>query len=150
MRGSRRSFWLWSRPDRIVASRGGIRGQNPQRFETWRSASRKSDEIRIRDQRENGEGTWRDGSIDDPGARKQGNRMKRDCEQHRGGYCHLEAGETRRFTRRALLCSFGAMALAMPLASLAQKGRVPRRLGVLLVLLSPDGKEARAFKQGLL
>jgi len=76
--------------------------------------------------------------------------MKRDCEQHRGGYCHLEAGETRRFTRRALLCSFGAMALAMPLASLAQKGRVPRRLGVLLVLLSPDGKEARAFKQGLL
>src|SRR6185295_18488280 len=110
MRGSRRSFRLWSRPDRIVASRGGIRGQNPQRFETWRSASRKSDEIRIRDQRENGEGTWRDGSIDDPGARRQGDRM---------------------IDRRDFMFALGAAAFSVPEAVFAQAKPAVARVGRL-------------------
>jgi putative ABC transport system substrate-binding protein len=36
-----------------------------------------------------------------------------------------------------------------PFAGFAQQRRSPRRIGVLFMLLSPEGKEARAFKQAL-
>jgi len=39
--------------------------------------------------------------------------------------------------------------LAMPLAAEGQPSPSPRRVGVLLALLSPDSKEAHAFRQGL-
>src|SRR4051794_26383399 len=52
-------------------------------------------------------------------------------------------------SRRKLLITFGAGTLAAPLACVAQTARAPRRIGVLLVLLSPDGNEAKAFRQGL-
>jgi putative tryptophan/tyrosine transport system substrate-binding protein len=51
--------------------------------------------------------------------------------------------------RRAFLTGFGAV-LATPLAVGAQQPATPRRVGVLLALLSPDSKEAQAFRQGLL
>jgi putative ABC transport system substrate-binding protein len=50
--------------------------------------------------------------------------------------------------RRAFVC--GSMAvLAAPHGAGAQQPGMRRRIGVLLVLLSPDGKEAAAFRQGL-
>ena len=55
-----------------------------------------------------------------------------------------------RSTRRVLLRRLFAFAMAMPLSGFAQQRRAPRRIGALLMLLSPDGKEALAFKQGLL
>jgi putative ABC transport system substrate-binding protein len=49
--------------------------------------------------------------------------------------------------RRAFL---GTLAqLAAPCAAEAQRPSSPRRVGILLALLSPDGKEAQAFRQGL-
>jgi putative ABC transport system substrate-binding protein len=50
--------------------------------------------------------------------------------------------------RRVFLCGSVAM-LTAPLAAEAQLTGSGRRIGVLLVLLSPDGKEAQAFRQGL-
>ena len=51
--------------------------------------------------------------------------------------------------RRGLLLTSLAGALAVPLAAGAQQARTPRRIGVLLVLLSPAGHEAQAFRQAL-
>ena len=50
--------------------------------------------------------------------------------------------------RRFLLTSL-AGALAAPLVAGAQPAASRRRIGVLLVLLSPAGNEAQAFRQGL-
>ena len=50
--------------------------------------------------------------------------------------------------RRVFLCGSVAM-LTAPLPAEAQPTGSRRRIGVLLVLLSPDGKEAQAFRQGL-
>ena len=50
--------------------------------------------------------------------------------------------------RRFLLTSLAGV-LAAPLAAEAQQARSPRRIGVLLVLLSPAGHEAQAFRQAL-
>jgi putative tryptophan/tyrosine transport system substrate-binding protein len=50
--------------------------------------------------------------------------------------------------RRTFVTGLGA-ATAMPLGAEAQQPATPRRVGVLLALLSPDGKEAQAFRQGL-
>ena len=50
--------------------------------------------------------------------------------------------------RRFLLTSLAGV-LGAPLAAEAQQARSPRRIGVLLVLLSPAGHEAQAFRQAL-
>jgi putative ABC transport system substrate-binding protein len=50
--------------------------------------------------------------------------------------------------RRFLLTSLAGV-LGVPLAAEAQQARSPRRIGVLLVLLSPAGHEAQAFRQAL-
>ena len=50
--------------------------------------------------------------------------------------------------RRFLLASL-AGALAVPLSAGAQQTASRRRIGVLFVLQSPSGREARAFQQGL-
>jgi ABC-type uncharacterized transport system substrate-binding protein len=50
--------------------------------------------------------------------------------------------------RRAFVTGLGAV-LAAPLGAEAQQPATPRRVGVLLALLSPDSKEAQAFRQGL-
>jgi putative ABC transport system substrate-binding protein len=60
----------------------------------------------------------------------------------------------RRLSRRAFVSSLAALvaslgALCLPCASDAQQPALPRRIGVLLVLLSPESKEAQAFRQGL-
>jgi hypothetical protein len=57
-------------------------------------------------------------------------------------------------TRRAFTFSLGALGACLGLggALRAAEGQQPaqrRRIGVLLVLLSPEGKEAKAFRQGL-
>ena len=57
-------------------------------------------------------------------------------------------------TRRAFTFSLGALGTCLGLggALRAAEGQQPalrRRIGVLLVLLSPEGKEAKAFRQGL-
>jgi ABC-type uncharacterized transport system substrate-binding protein len=51
--------------------------------------------------------------------------------------------------RRTFLCGLTLGTLAAPLAANAQRSAPPRRVGVLFVLLSPTGKEAQAFRQGL-
>src|SRR5215831_143789 len=52
--------------------------------------------------------------------------------------------------RRIGLAVVLALGLTLaPLATEAQQPTSPRRVGVLLVLLSPGGKEAQAFRQGL-
>jgi putative tryptophan/tyrosine transport system substrate-binding protein len=51
--------------------------------------------------------------------------------------------------RRAFITMVGGSILAAPLTANAQRSASPRRVGVLLVLLSPAGKEAQAFRQGL-
>jgi putative ABC transport system substrate-binding protein len=52
--------------------------------------------------------------------------------------------------RRRFLGTVSAGLLAAPLVVEAQQQPVsPRRVGVLLALLGPDGKEAQAFRQGL-
>jgi putative tryptophan/tyrosine transport system substrate-binding protein len=50
--------------------------------------------------------------------------------------------------RRAFVTGLGAV-IAAPRGAEAQQAATPRRVGVLLALLSPDGKEAQAFRQGL-
>src|SRR6516164_694746 len=49
--------------------------------------------------------------------------------------------------RRKLLTTLGGAAAAWPLAARAQVS--PRRVGVLLVGLSPESKEAKQFRLGL-
>ena len=60
----------------------------------------------------------------------------------------------RRVSRRAFVSSFAALAaspamLFKPQRACAQQPALPRRIGVLLVALSPESKEAQAFRQGL-
>ena len=60
----------------------------------------------------------------------------------------------RRVGRRAFACGLAALvaslaAFCLPGALDAQQPVSPRRIGVLLVLLSPESKEAQAFRQGL-
>ena len=43
----------------------------------------------------------------------------------------------------------GGSGIAFPLAARAQQTASPRRIGVLLVGLSPESKEAQQFRQGL-
>src|SRR5687767_3056324 len=57
-------------------------------------------------------------------------------------------------TRRAFTFTLGALATGPGLGSLlgsaaAQPPAPQRRIGILFVLLSPGGKEAQAFRQGL-
>jgi hypothetical protein len=57
-------------------------------------------------------------------------------------------------TRRAFPFAFGALAACLrlgdrPSAAEVQQSASRRRIGVLLVLLSPAGTEAQAFRQGL-
>jgi len=59
-----------------------------------------------------------------------------------------------RMTRRAFTFALGALAACLGLGGLpsaadAQPRASPWRIGVLLVLLSPAGREAQAFRQGL-
>ncbi|MGQ0579773.1 MAG: ABC transporter substrate-binding protein [Betaproteobacteria bacterium] len=61
---------------------------------------------------------------------------------------------TRRMTRRAFTRDLAALAgslglFCLPVNVYAQKPAVPRRIGFLLVISSPEGKEAQAFRQGL-
>ena len=51
--------------------------------------------------------------------------------------------------RRAFIGTLGGGLLAVPLAAKAQQAAPRWRVGVLLVLLSPTGPEAQAFRQGL-
>ena len=51
--------------------------------------------------------------------------------------------------RRVFIAVVGGSIVATPLAAKAQPAPSPRRVGVLLALLSPDSKEAQAFRQGL-
>jgi len=61
---------------------------------------------------------------------------------------------TRRITRRAfardLAAFLGSIGLfCLPVKAFPQKPALPRRIGVLLVIFSPESKEAQAFRQGL-
>ena len=61
----------------------------------------------------------------------------------------------RRIGQRAFVCSLVGLALSLgdfclPGESDAQQPEAPRRIGVLLGGVSPEGKEAQAFRQGLL
>jgi putative ABC transport system substrate-binding protein len=61
----------------------------------------------------------------------------------------------RRFSRRAFVGSLAALAASStfvfkPQRSCAQQPASPRRIGVLLVARSPEDKEEKAFRQGLL
>jgi len=51
--------------------------------------------------------------------------------------------------RRTFLTTLAGGVFAVPLAAEAQQTASRRRIGVLFVLLSPAGKEAQAFRQGL-
>jgi putative ABC transport system substrate-binding protein len=51
--------------------------------------------------------------------------------------------------RRKLVVALGWSVLAVPLQSVAQQRGSPKRIGVLLTLLSPESKEAQAFQRGL-
>jgi len=51
--------------------------------------------------------------------------------------------------RRTFIGSLASGLLAAPLDTDAQQATSRWRVGVLLVLLSPTGKEAHAFRQGL-
>jgi putative ABC transport system substrate-binding protein len=60
----------------------------------------------------------------------------------------------RRISRRAFVISVAALATSpaiafRPQSAYGQQPPSPRRIGVLLVLLSPESKEAQAFRQGL-
>jgi putative tryptophan/tyrosine transport system substrate-binding protein len=52
-------------------------------------------------------------------------------------------------TRRQFFQTVSASLLAGPRHAAAQSPASPRRVGVLLALLTPDGKEAQAFRRGL-
>jgi len=58
---------------------------------------------------------------------------------------------TRRITRRAFACDLAALVgyLALYVKAYPQQPALPRRVGVLLVILTPESKEARAFREGL-
>src|SRR5262252_1299303 len=51
--------------------------------------------------------------------------------------------------RRRFMAMLAGGVLAAPLAATAQPQAPQRRIGVLLVLLSPTGKEAQAFRKRL-
>ena len=60
----------------------------------------------------------------------------------------------RRLSRRAFVSSLAALAASpamvfKPQSAYAQQPTAPRRIGVLLVALSPESKEVQAFRQGL-
>jgi len=57
----------------------------------------------------------------------------------------------RRITRRAFARDLGILigSLVMPAKGFPQQAESPRRIGVLLVIFSPESKEAQAFRQGL-
>ena len=62
---------------------------------------------------------------------------------------------TRRITRRAFARDLAALVGSLGLFCLSvkaypQKPALPRRIGVLLVGLSPESKNAQQFRQGLL
>jgi len=58
---------------------------------------------------------------------------------------------TRRITRRAFACDLAALVgyLALYVKAYPQQPALPRRVGVLLVILTPESKEAQAFREGL-
>ena len=51
--------------------------------------------------------------------------------------------------RRKLVVALGSSVLTRPLLSFSQQRGSPKRVGVLLTLLSPESKEAQAFQRGL-
>jgi hypothetical protein len=51
--------------------------------------------------------------------------------------------------RREFITLIGGAAAGWPLAARAQKIASPRRIGVLLVGLSPESREAKQFRLGL-
>jgi putative ABC transport system substrate-binding protein len=62
---------------------------------------------------------------------------------------------TRLIGRRAFIRDLAALAgslglVCLPVKADAQQAASPRRIGVLLVIFSPESKEAQAFRQGLL
>jgi len=61
----------------------------------------------------------------------------------------------RRVSRRVFVSSLAALAtcaatVAKPKSARAQQSATPRRIGVVLGIFSPEGKETQAFRQGLL
>lgn len=61
---------------------------------------------------------------------------------------------TRRMVRRAFICGLTALVgclgpLGLASAAYAQQLALPRHIGVVLVSVSPESKEAQAFRQGL-
>ena len=59
---------------------------------------------------------------------------------------------TRRISRRSFIRDLAIVVgyLGMPVKAYPQQPATPRRIGVLLVIFSPESKEVQAFRQGLL
>ena len=60
----------------------------------------------------------------------------------------------RRFTRREFACDLATLVssiglLCLPVKAYSEQPVSPRRIGVLLVLSSPESKDVQAFRQGL-